>query len=124
MNARFIFFSRICLFVILIICVDCGCISWAAVSRALPRRLMTITPITWNIIGLDSSNVYVGPNSFPVGARVCKQRSARRVKHLTGVTASSGVGFSEFQSIISLLDQGTNHIIIRDIHASAPTVLR
>lgn len=32
---------------------------------------LTITPITWNTIGLDSNNVNVGPNDFPVGARVC-----------------------------------------------------
>jgi LPXTG-site transpeptidase (sortase) family protein len=32
---------------------------------------LTITPITWNVIGLDSNNVNVGPNHFPVGARVC-----------------------------------------------------
>jgi len=32
---------------------------------------ITVTPVTWNIIGLDSNNVSVGPNHFPVGARVC-----------------------------------------------------
>ena len=32
---------------------------------------LTIIPITWNVIGLDSNNVNVGPNTFPVGARVC-----------------------------------------------------
>jgi LPXTG-site transpeptidase (sortase) family protein len=32
---------------------------------------LTITPLTWNVIGLDSNNVNVGPNNFPVGARVC-----------------------------------------------------
>lgn len=32
---------------------------------------LTVTPITWNVIGLDSNNVNVGPNNFPVGARVC-----------------------------------------------------
>jgi LPXTG-site transpeptidase (sortase) family protein len=33
--------------------------------------ILTITPITWNVVGLDSNNVNVGPNNFPVGARVC-----------------------------------------------------
>jgi hypothetical protein len=33
--------------------------------------ILTVTPITWNVIGLDSNNVTVGPNHFPVGARVC-----------------------------------------------------
>jgi uncharacterized repeat protein (TIGR01451 family) len=32
---------------------------------------LTITPISWNILGLDSNNVNVGPNVFMVGARVC-----------------------------------------------------
>ena len=33
--------------------------------------ILTIEPLTWNVIGLDSNNVNVGPNHFPVGARVC-----------------------------------------------------
>ncbi|MCB1626458.1 MAG: hypothetical protein KDI51_05225 [Xanthomonadales bacterium] len=32
---------------------------------------VTIEPLTWNFIGLDSNNVNAGPNRFPVGARVC-----------------------------------------------------
>ncbi|MFN9741207.1 MAG: hypothetical protein ACK562_03775, partial [Acidobacteriota bacterium] len=37
---------------------------------------LTITPITWNIVGLDSNNVNVGPNQFPVGVRVCNTGTA------------------------------------------------
>ncbi|MBI2331011.1 MAG: hypothetical protein HYU84_02350, partial [Chloroflexi bacterium] len=37
---------------------------------------LTITPITWNVVGLDSNNVNVGPNNFPVGARVCNNGDA------------------------------------------------
>lgn len=37
---------------------------------------LTITPITWNVVGLDSNNVNVGPNNFPVGARVCNTGDA------------------------------------------------
>ncbi len=37
---------------------------------------LTVTPITWNIIGLDSNNVNVGPQNFPVGARVCNTGDA------------------------------------------------
>lgn len=36
----------------------------------------TIQPITWNVVGLDSNNVSVGPNVFPVGARVCNNTLA------------------------------------------------
>ena len=32
---------------------------------------LTVTPITWNIIGLDSNRPDSGPRHFPVGARVC-----------------------------------------------------
>src|SRR5215207_2542689 len=45
---------------------------------------LTVTPLTWNIIGLDSNNVNVGPNHFPVGARVCNTGSAAA----TNVTAA------------------------------------
>lgn len=44
---------------------------------------LTVTPITWNIIGLDSNNVSVGPNNFPVGVRVCNTGTAAA----TNVTA-------------------------------------
>ena len=36
----------------------------------------TIQPITWNVVGLDSNNVNIGPNVFPVGARVCNNTAA------------------------------------------------
>ena len=32
---------------------------------------LTVTPLTWNIIGLDSNRPAAGPYLFPVGARVC-----------------------------------------------------
>src|SRR5215213_5743180 len=32
---------------------------------------LSITPTTWNILGLDSNKVTVGPNVYPVGVRVC-----------------------------------------------------
>ncbi|MGR9106062.1 MAG: beta strand repeat-containing protein [Gammaproteobacteria bacterium] len=32
---------------------------------------LTVMPLTWNIIGLDSNDPLTGPNDFPVGARVC-----------------------------------------------------
>ncbi len=42
---------------------------------------LSIEPLTWNVIGLDSNNVNVGPNTFPIGARVCN----------TGNTAATNV---------------------------------
>ena len=49
------------------------------VASALP--ILTVAPITWNVVGLDSNDVNVGPNNFPVGARVCN----------SGTTAATNV---------------------------------
>ncbi len=43
---------------------------------AFAATTLTVTPISWNIIGLDSNNVNAGPNDFPVGARVCNTGAA------------------------------------------------
>jgi len=32
---------------------------------------ITVTPITWDVVGLDSNSPASGPNVFPVGARAC-----------------------------------------------------
>ncbi len=42
---------------------------------------LSISPVTWNVIGLDSNDVTTGPNHFPVGVRVCD----------TGDTAATNV---------------------------------
>ncbi len=46
---------------------------------------LTVEPITWNVIGLDSNNVNVGPNNFPVGARVCNTDPATAATNVTAV---------------------------------------
>ena len=48
------------------------------------RAQLSITPVSWNIIGLDSNNPATGPNKFPVGARVCNAGATA----LTNVTAN------------------------------------
>ncbi|GAP12426.1 protein containg conserved repeat domain [Longilinea arvoryzae] len=45
--------------------------------------VLTITPITWDVIGLDSNDVNVGPNVFPVGARVCNEDATDTATHVT-----------------------------------------
>ncbi len=40
-------------------------------STALAAPNLTVTPITWGVVGLDSNNVNSGPNTFASGARVC-----------------------------------------------------
>jgi hypothetical protein len=37
----------------------------------LGHATLTVTPITWNVVGLDSNSPTSGPKFFPVGARVC-----------------------------------------------------
>jgi uncharacterized repeat protein (TIGR01451 family) len=37
---------------------------------------LNVSPVSWNVIGLDSNDVNVGPNHFPVGARVCNTGDA------------------------------------------------
>lgn len=55
---------------------------------------LTVTPITWNVIGLDSNKVIVGPDTFVVGARACD----------TGSTAASNV-------VATLVWDSTNALI-------------
>jgi uncharacterized repeat protein (TIGR01451 family) len=42
-----------------------------AAQRTDAAVALTVTPLTWNVIGLDSNSPASGPNRFPVGARVC-----------------------------------------------------
>ena len=45
-------------------------------TPAFAAASLSIAPITWNVIGLDSNNVNVGPNHFPIAARVCNTGDA------------------------------------------------
>ena len=38
--------------------------------------VLSIVPITWNVLGLDSNDVSSGPDTFPVGARLCNTGDA------------------------------------------------
>ena len=44
---------------------------------------LSVTPVTWNVIGLDGDNVNAGPNSYLVGVLVCNTGGAA-VNNLTG----------------------------------------
>src|SRR2546423_15553990 len=48
--------------------------SAAPVARAAAN--LTITPVSWGVIGLDSNNVVTGPDTFMTGARVCNTGDA------------------------------------------------
>lgn len=80
---------------------------------------LTITPITWNIVGLDSNDVTAGPENFPVGARVCN----------TGTDPATGVvadfvwddGLNDFtgNANINLRSGSLSYIDIGDLAAGA-----
>ncbi len=70
MPDRMVFFRRFLLCGLTLAALLCGS------APAFAAASLSITPITWNIIGLDSNNVNVGPNHFPVGARVCNTGDA------------------------------------------------
>ena len=46
------------------------------VSISTAFAQITITPVTWNVIGLDSNRVTDGPDSFPIGVKVCNTSGA------------------------------------------------
>jgi len=52
----------------------CGILFPLAASATL-----TVSPITWNVVGLDSNNPAAGPHLFPVGARVCSDVATTNV---------------------------------------------
>lgn len=54
----------------------------AVLVSALPVKAattLTVTPITWNVVGLDSNDPAAGPYRFPVGARVCSSVATTNV---------------------------------------------
>ncbi|HXH37095.1 MAG TPA: hypothetical protein VNN08_00560, partial [Thermoanaerobaculia bacterium] len=46
-------------------------------AQAAPT--LTVAPITWNVVGLDSNNPAAGPHLFPVGGRVCSSVATTNV---------------------------------------------
>lgn len=53
--------------------------------------VLSVTPISWNVIGLDSNNVSVGPNRYPVGARVCNTGDAAATNVKASIFLDGGV---------------------------------
>ncbi len=76
---------------------------------------LTVTPITWNVIGLDSNNVNVGPNRFPVGARVCNTGSAAA----SNVTAT--LVWDSSNSYINIRPGTSNSLSVPSLAAGACT---
>jgi len=47
-----------------------------AALPAIGHATLNVTPLTWNVIGLDSNSPAAGPQHFPIGARVCSTTTA------------------------------------------------
>ena len=62
---------------------------------------ISVTPITWDIIGLDSNDPQTGPNQFPVGVRVCNN-TAGDATNVTGTFQWDIGGDSNQTSVISV----------------------
>jgi|GEM_PF-700632 len=61
--------SRI--FISLLVVLITGSLVWQPVSIGRAAPILSIEPLTWNIIGLDDEDMNSGPNTYPIGARVC-----------------------------------------------------
>ncbi|HXI23263.1 MAG TPA: hypothetical protein VNG71_05255, partial [Pyrinomonadaceae bacterium] len=74
---------------------------------------LTITPVSWNVIGLDSNNTSAGPDTYQIGARVCN----------TGGTAVSNlVGTFVWDSSNAFINlSGSNPVTFTSLNAGACT---
>ena len=74
---------------------------------------LTITPVSWNVIGLDSNNPSVGPDTYQIGARVCN----------TGGTAVSNlVGTFVWDSSNTFVNlSGSNPVTFTSLNAGTCT---
>ncbi len=99
--------ARLCLFALFV------CLAGAQAARAH----VTVTPVTWNIIGLDSNkySLGVGPDTFQIGARACN----------TGATAVSNITGTFFwdsaNPYINLASTTTNPVTYASLAAGACT---
>ncbi|HYX28451.1 MAG TPA: hypothetical protein VE863_07785 [Pyrinomonadaceae bacterium] len=83
-------------------------LAFGAVSS---HAAVTITPTSWNVVGLDSNNPAVGPDTYQIGARICN----------TGGTAvTSLVGTFVWDTSNSLINlSGANPINVSSLGGGA-----
>jgi hypothetical protein len=65
---------------------------------------LTVDITTWDVIGLDSNSLTDGPDTFPLGVRVCNTSSAE----ITGVTSVLTWGTSNAN--VALVDSATHDL--------------
>jgi hypothetical protein len=62
--------------------MDSGRCRFRPVCAMFAHATLTVTPITWNVVGLDSNSPTAGPKDFPVGARLQQRRDHQRRRQL------------------------------------------
>src|SRR6185503_20161988 len=50
-----------------------------ALAPLAAHATLSVTPLTWNVVGLDSNSPAAGPQNFPIGARVCSTGATSNV---------------------------------------------
>src|SRR5256714_5918047 len=74
---------------------------------------LTITPVTWNVIGLDSNDTSTGPDTYQIGARVC---------NTGGAAVSNVVGTFVWDSSNAFVNlSGNNPVTYSSLNAGACT---
>jgi Bacterial Ig domain len=67
-----------------------GAAAWLLpAAPAQAAATLTIAPITWNIVGLDSNKPTDGPNGYPVGVHVCNTGATAATNASTAFTWDS-----------------------------------
>ena len=66
---------------------------FGALLAGSAHAAFTVTPITWDIVGLDSNRPASGPQDYPIGARVCRTGSdGAPASPVTGTMTLGGTG--------------------------------
>jgi hypothetical protein len=79
---------------------------------------LTVSPITWDVVGLDSNKVTDGPATYPVGARVCDAGSTAA----TNVTAT--FAWDSSNAYISLVPGSLSTVTVPNLPAGASPATR
>jgi hypothetical protein len=106
---------------ILLLGVLLGCALFAGVPAAnAAAGPLTVTPITWNVIGLDSNSPSTGPNTFQVGSRVCNTGTSTATNaSATWYWGTSGTTTGAINSVIFNAPAQANAITIGSIAGGA-----
>lgn len=71
-------YRRIAMVLVLGLVVALAWLGFSQLMTSQAAPVVTITPITWDVLGLDSQIAItstIGPSSYPVGARICSDTS-------------------------------------------------